>query len=247
MSNKVVNTNKKWIPTLLGVLVLLSSIGSVQAWGVAHGDKELSLHKGEKHSIRTSLQNMIGDEDITVFIKLRGDTGIAQLSETEVTLPPQTKSHPIYINITIPKETQKDSYQVSAVYTAKEKGGIMVNIAIEKVITFNIDVIGIEQPPPFDQQNPDNIDIGSGTSPISPDISNQKGKKPEQPKSPDIVQTQEDSPIPAVPYLSDDGNETLQNEKGTENPDGYGSWLWIVIIIVTIAGIGGYLWWDGWI
>ena len=118
----MVDTNKKWFPALVGVLVLLSSIAGVQAWGVAHGDKELQLYKGEKHTIRTSLQNMIGDEDLTIFIKLQGDTGIAQLSETEVVLPPKTSSHPIYINVTIPKDAQKDSYKVSVVYTEKEKG-----------------------------------------------------------------------------------------------------------------------------
>lgn len=242
---KVVNTNKKWIPTLLGVLVLLSSIAGVQAWGVAHGDKELSLTEGETHTIRTSLQNMIGDEDLTVFIKLRGDTGVAELSETEVVLPPKTKSHPIYIEVTIPEDAQKDSYQISAVYTEKEKGGIMVNIAMEKVITFNIDVVDVEEPPP-DQQDPDNIDTGSGTISIPPDTSNQEGVRPEQ--SPDTIQTQEDNPIPAVPDVSDEGQDTLtEGQEDTENPDGYGSWLWIVIIIVAIGGVSGYLWWDGWI
>jgi hypothetical protein len=224
---------KWWIPTILGIILILGNVGSVHAWGVAYSEKEIAMQKGETHVIRTSLQNMMGDEAITVSISLRGDTSIAELSKNEVMLPPKTKSYPIYITITIPSNAPKDQYTLTAVYTQKQSGGAMVNLAMEKSITFTIDASG--NPPKTSTSNNNNL----GTPPNQPPSNEpDEGVIFEQP----ISNENQDIQIPIVP------NITNQEMNSTEpvTKESTSSWLW-TIIIVAIIGIIWFLWWDGWI
>jgi hypothetical protein len=222
---------KWWIPAIFGIILILGNITSVHAWGVAYGDTQIAIQKGETHEIRTNLQNMVGNEEIIVSITLRGDTEIAKLSKTEATLPPETKSYPIYITITVPSNAPKDQYIVTAIYIQKGKGGIMVNLAMEKTITFTIDASG--NTPKTNTPNNNN----AGTS------SNQPLKnEPEE----EIIQEQpinyenQDNQIPAVPNITEEKTEQIE-EKPVEN----GWWIWGLAII--IIGIIWFLWWDGWI
>lgn len=221
---------------MLGILIILTMANSVHAWGVAYGEKEITLIPNEEYSIRTSLQNMVGDKEITVFIALEGDTGIAELSEDKVILPAKTESHPIYIKIKVPNNP-KEQYQISVKYVQKEIGGVMVNIATQKVITFIINI---------DKENKKKENTNTGTSGSGngyvPKI--EENITSNESVDNDTIEMKETTKN-VVPKINENNSEKTTEENNQEEINDP-TWLWVTIIIVIVCCVA-VAWWLGWI
>jgi len=230
------------IAVLMVILVAFGGIGTAKAWGVAYGEKVLELNAGDTYQIRTSLQNMVDEDELTIFIKLEGDTEIATLSEKEVKLQPKTRSHPVYITVKIP-ENPKDLYMIKAIYTESPEGGIMVNMATQKIVTFKIHTSGTKSPSPPPQNN-DN-EHSSRSSMITNEDKNDtiREETPNNNTEKTIKKQLNNENIPSVPIEETLNESSDENEEPTQTNDGL---LWLAIAIMIIAIIG-YMWWIGWI
>lgn len=224
------------ISLLVLLILLVTSINGVHAWGVAYSENQISLKPSQTYSIRTSLQNMVGDDEILIYISLKGDTEIAELSEKEVLLQPQTNTHPVYINITIPEENYKTKYNLQVTYTEKAKGGIMVNIATEKVVNYVINIKEKQQ---------ENIESSgsSGSSSRNTQTITQNEEQEEQEIQPEQEEQENNSQVPII---------AVPNEKTTEDnipeqkiEDNMGIFIMAIILIGIISSV--VMWWLGWI
>ena len=230
---------------MMVVSAVISSASTVSAWGVAYGQKQIELDAGDTYRIRTSLQNMVSDETITVFIKLEGDKEIAELSETEVDLPPQTRSHPVYITVTIP-DNPEGRYMVKAVYTQSANGGVMVDMATQKVLTFTINTNKEEPKPPSESPQTDDGDSSSSSTDWTPTADDEDEDTAEdKDNTPDETNQESNQPKLVENMPREKLNDTInQPEPQIEESGGWIMWL---IGILAVIGIIGYLWWDGWI
>jgi hypothetical protein len=221
---------KLLMPLLIGILLILN-ISNVQAWGVAYQDTSLVMSEGETRTIRTSLQNMVGEETIPILISIKGDREIVKnISVNDVSLPPKTKSYPVYIAIQIP-EKAKDDYSFSVSYVSKEKSGIMVNIAMEKEVKFSIKVVHEKYVPPQSRSS-SNSPIASNT-PVTGNDGLTNSPEPQE------TITENQNQIPAIPTIQ---NESLPETVNVKEA-GFPFWIPFVIIIggIVTAWKFGYI------
>jgi hypothetical protein len=240
MSNKRMDNMKEILQILLGVMVASSMMGSVYGWGVTYSGRNIEVKEGDSYDIRLGLQNMIGNDEITVTAELQGDTEIAEISQSEIVLPPKTRSLPIYIRVNIPANA-KDTYTVTAVMKEKGSGGEMVNLQVEKSMKFTINVIHAAT---NSQQS------GGGSKSTAPtnknnNIVNDNGSSIEQGYTvteQNTVGLQNQTPIvPDITQERNNVNVTVQNS----NDNGFPI-IWVAIVAIIIIAII-CMWWSGWI
>lgn len=109
------NINK--LKMIVCAIVLLSIINVATAFGVTapYWDaKPLTMHPGETRDIQLTLQNMVGNKDITFKANIEEGLGIAQLTDKnpEYQVPFGVKDVAVNVRITIPADAEAGTQQV---------------------------------------------------------------------------------------------------------------------------------------
>lgn len=144
------------------VICLTMIIGNAFAWGVVHEENHIIMAKGESRQFYTSLQNNVSDASYGVTVSITGGGEVASLGETEFDLPPQTRKLPVYIDLSIPQDTQEESYIVGIKYKLSGAGGNgQVGLSLVNTIFIYIDIESESEPEP--EPEPDSDSQGSDT------------------------------------------------------------------------------------
>ncbi len=153
----------------LGVLVLLFLVPAVTAFGVSSDPTTLKLTPGQSAEIPINLQNMDGNEAVTVSITwLEGDE-IASLEETTYTLQPKTEIY-FKISVTAPQNAKPgDSYNLKLKLTPVSSGeGIVVTTSY--IIEKPIQIVATSEIPPLPPELPTPITEGYQPAPPETEI-----------------------------------------------------------------------------
>ena len=137
---------KKEMKLLAMLLVAINLISLAAAFGVSSsygGTTVLTLLPGETQEVALTMQNMVGDEDLTIRVALEQGQEVATLlgpSEYEVKLGTKV---PVKLNVSIPEDAEPETeYSVIATFTTVKSGeseGVALGTAIES--SFNV-VVG---------------------------------------------------------------------------------------------------------
>lgn len=245
--------------------ILVAVAPNVFAWGVAYENNQLNLMTGQTYRFYTSLQNM-DDSSKTVSITLQGDIGIAEIEgDSSISLSPNTRSHPVYIKITIPSDEPKESYSVKVVYVT-ETGSSGIAIATSRSVQININVDLAECHVDADcesnercqstecinvvcssgyevynhgcrqiQQNDDGS--GSDSSPSEPP------SQPDQPIQPNQETSNQETPVQGTDSYVNEGEIPLDNDFQSESvaSDNFGWLLPALLMIVIGVGVAGFI------
>lgn len=98
--------NKKYL-IVASMMIALIAVSMVSAFGVSSPYWEgnpLSMPKGSVKTVNLNLQNMVGNEDVTVEAKLVEGSGITSLDETRFTVPAQTSDIMVPLEISMPED-----------------------------------------------------------------------------------------------------------------------------------------------
>jgi hypothetical protein len=143
-------TNKIQTTILIGVLVItLSSL--ISASGVSSPywpENPLQLNPGEIRVINLTLQNMVGNQDITFQAKLSSQENIATLlnanAESKYLVPFGRKDVPIIIQIQVPSNAKVGSkYNVDVLLnevSSSQEG--MLHVTSSVSTSFPVEIIG---------------------------------------------------------------------------------------------------------
>lgn len=245
--------------SIIGIMMicLVIQASTAFAWGVVHENNHITMLKGESREFYTSLQNMVGDTNYTVAVELVHGSDIATIQTTEnLDLPMNTRKLPVYIQLSIPNETEQESYRVTIKYklTSSEQG--QVSLGQEKIININIEIV---EPPPEPEPEPEpptpppstggtvgGDSHGTGGTFIAPS----EPEQPDQPSEP----VEPDNGKPVQPVQPDqpvepEHEDTLELDTGGDvvgqiitQPINIFSeqWFWVVIVVI-ISGIVGYM------
>ncbi|MBR9676845.1 hypothetical protein GOV04_01785 [Candidatus Woesearchaeota archaeon] len=118
------------------ILVLLAT--SSFAFGVSApywDTRPLELSPGQNQEVILHLQNMVGNDNITVIASLNSDPSIARLIDdiTQYTVNAKTKGLPVNLLVSIPKKTS-----IGTMYQVK----ILFSPVIEQASSDNIQIVG---------------------------------------------------------------------------------------------------------
>ena len=109
---------------LVGMLIL--NIGFVQAVGVGSSywkGSPLRIAAGETKTVNLYLQNMVGDQDITVSAELTGGSEIASTPTREYLVPAKVSDVEVSIEISIPEDfAAGGEYQVTVSFVTRTPG-----------------------------------------------------------------------------------------------------------------------------
>lgn len=123
-------------------------VGSVSAVGIVSPywkDYPLSMNYGETKTIEFNLQNMVGNEDVTVSVNVKQGSNIATLEEITYTAKAKTSDTIIPLKITIPKGFNKQVQKIELeVNTVSPDNGGMINIGAGFIASFDVIVSGSE-------------------------------------------------------------------------------------------------------
>jgi subtilase family serine protease len=115
---------------------------SVSAAGIVSPywkDHPLYMNFGETKTVNFKLQNMVGDEDITVKAEIAQGTDIASLAKDTYTAPAGTKDTLIPVTIKIPKDYDKSLQSVTLeVRVITPDAGEMVTLTSGWATSFNV-------------------------------------------------------------------------------------------------------------
>lgn len=233
--------------TILSAIVLAAclavAISNVHAWGVAYESNHITMQKGESRLFYTSLQNMVGNMTYNVTVSMQSGSDMASLDQSHFTLPPNTQSLPVMVRLSIPQNTQAESYVavVRYVLTSNSTGG-QVGLGQEKLMTIWIDV---EEPPPPPPPPPPPSSSNGGSGSSSGGSSQPPEPEPENETVPEPVTVSypaQDEPEPqpaagqpeAVSAQPNDveGNFLAGNEEPMRFPV---EWIIVVIIVGVVA------------
>jgi hypothetical protein len=138
----VVQTGKRITKKIiiLSILCLILIVPFAHAWGITFIDNHFTLKQGQKHDIKFTLQNYVGDDTKRVVVKLSGDSEIASIINEQdyYLLPPKTKDHEVIIHLDIPEKAKKE-YKVDVNFIAYS-GGSGIGLSTAKVIPVYIEV-----------------------------------------------------------------------------------------------------------
>ena len=117
---------------VFGVLLLFITIFSlnVNSSGVSSpywDENPMYVQPGEVKEFSYTLQNMVGNEDLTMKVELEGNSGIMQFvdKETIYSVPLGRSNVPVMVKITVPKDAKEgDQWDVGVRFTtiSKNKG-----------------------------------------------------------------------------------------------------------------------------
>ena len=120
------------------LLVILSY--SVDSFGVSSpywDENPLYLNPGESKEFEMVLQNMVGDQDITVIAELNSGSEIASLMDESTTynIPIGNSNTPVKIKINIPEDAKSgQEWQVGVAFktVVENTGGVGIGGAVSK-------------------------------------------------------------------------------------------------------------------
>lgn len=128
--------------TLEFIFVAFFLISSISAAGIVSPywkDNPLYMNYGETKIVNFKLQNMVGNEDITVKAKITQGNDIASLLTETYTAKAGTSNTLIPITITIPKDYDKSAQVVELeVTTVTPAQGGMVSLGSGWTTSFNV-------------------------------------------------------------------------------------------------------------
>ncbi|MFQ5531850.1 MAG: hypothetical protein ACE5ES_04505 [Candidatus Nanoarchaeia archaeon] len=133
---------KNQIIILIGMILILTSL--VSAFGVSTPYWEgfpLTMDKGETKVVNLNLQNMVGEEDVSVKAELISGSEIAKLKKDEFEVKIGTHDTMAPLEIKIPKESPEGATNKIVVEfktLAKEEEGV---VAVGTGMTISFDVI----------------------------------------------------------------------------------------------------------
>lgn len=137
----------KIILTFFALLVIVSYVSAAGIASPYFKDNPLRMNYGETKIIDFNLQNVVGDEDITVEAMITKGSDIATLDQTIFTARAGTSDTMIPVTITIPQDYTKNSeaveLEVKAVTT--DQGG-MVTLGTGWVTSFDVLLTQREEP-----------------------------------------------------------------------------------------------------
>ena len=127
--------------------LILFSINLTSAAGVAvpyWNENPLKLAPGESTTIQLTLQNMVGDEDVTFEATLSGE-GVALLDGSIYSVPLGAEV-PVNLKVDVPKNANiGENYNIAISFreTAREGGG-MIGVTGAVTARFPVEVVGEE-------------------------------------------------------------------------------------------------------
>ena len=125
---------------ILSVIALVILSFNVNAFGVSSpywDDNPLYVQPGEIKEFKMILQNMVGDEDLTMIGELNSGNEIATITDPSTTynVPLGSNNIPVNIKITIPQDAKpKQEWQVGVSFktVTPNTGGVSIGGAIDK-------------------------------------------------------------------------------------------------------------------
>jgi len=136
---KMKNKIKLTFGAIFAVLILISFINASGIVSPYWKDYPLEMNFGETKIANFVLQNMVGDEDITVKAELKQGTDIASLEQDTYTAKAGTSDTIIPVKITIPKDYGKSIQQISLeVKTIEAEQGGMITLGTGWTTSFNV-------------------------------------------------------------------------------------------------------------
>jgi hypothetical protein len=124
------------------VLATIFLIGFINAAGIAslyHETNPLSMNYGETKIVDLNLQNMVGEEDITVKVIIKQGGDIVTLEKDAYTAAAGTSDTIIPLTIKIPSNYGKQSQTIEIETKTVTSGqGGMVNLGTGWTTTFNV-------------------------------------------------------------------------------------------------------------
>ena len=151
--------NKIIVSIILGVFLIPSAF----SFGVTtpyFEDNPLKLKPGESADIRLELQNMVGEEDVSLMANLNSGSEIAFITDEDTTykVPFGTKDTYVNINIKIPEEDQIGTeYKIGVSFnTFGEEGSDIVQLS--GAVATNIPVIVSDESTEIPQESPEIVE-----------------------------------------------------------------------------------------
>ncbi|MBI3623582.1 hypothetical protein HY212_05910 [Candidatus Pacearchaeota archaeon] len=133
------------ITLFLAVLLLVGSVSAVGIVSPYWKDYPLKMNYGETRTIEFNLQNMVGNEDVTVSVNIKQGSNIATLEKTTYTAKAKTSDTMIPLKITIPKDFNKQVQEIELeVNTVSPESGGMINVGAGFIASFDVIVSGSE-------------------------------------------------------------------------------------------------------
>ena len=128
--------------TILPVLIVLSLFSFISSAGIASPyweNNPLNMNYGETKTIELNLQNMVGDEDITVKVIIKQGEDIATLDKDTYTAAAGTSDTLIPLTIKIPENYGKPSQTVEIeTKTVTQDQGGMVTLGTGLTTKFDV-------------------------------------------------------------------------------------------------------------
>jgi len=127
------------IALFFAVLLLVGSVSAVGIVSPYWKDYPLNMEYGETKVVEFNLQNMVGNEDITVEVNIKQGYNIASLDKTTYTAKAKTYDTMIPLKITIPKDFSKQVQPIEVeVNTVSPETGGMINIGAGFIASFDV-------------------------------------------------------------------------------------------------------------
>lgn len=215
------------------------ALPSAYAWGVAYGRTQVTAIEGEHISFYTSLQNM-DNETLEIVISIAEGKEIATVSETQVTLLPNTEKYPVMVEIDIPEDAE-DSYDITVRYQLSGTGSISLSDTRELPIHIKVTPQDEPEEEPEPERPKQKTSSGGGSNNNGNVQQNNKTTENNDVTEPEKIVEVQEKTIPAVPKVEEESEEIEE----TETPQN-DSWIWWVAVII-IIGAMIVLWWLGWI
>jgi hypothetical protein len=131
---------------MLTLLVLVLSISFAAAFGIGSSywkGQPYRISPGESGTVTLYMQNMVGDEDVTVRVELKQGSEVASVDEREYTVPFGVSDAELPVLIQAPSNAQiGDTYTVVLSFvTVGEPGSGTISLGTGYDITFDVEVV----------------------------------------------------------------------------------------------------------
>lgn len=129
---------------IMAALLVMTSM--ITAFGVSSPYWEgnpMSIARGETRIVNLNLQNMVGDEDVTVEAKLIEGAEITNLDDGEYTIPSKTSNIMIPLEVSMPKDVSPGETKTVKV-DFKTVNGDQGGIAMGTGMSIVFDVVASE-------------------------------------------------------------------------------------------------------
>ena len=136
---------------IIPVIALILIVANVLAVGVSTlywGERTLNLNKGESATVQFLLQNMVGEDDVSMLAEIVQGKEVAQIMgpSNVYRVPAHTKDIPVNLLVKIPREGAKSKYTIAVLFKtvpSSEQGVLQFATGLEK----RFDVIVTDEQP----------------------------------------------------------------------------------------------------